>query len=231
MGNWWITKDPSKIPQANWKTFTNEKYGYEVKYPPNWILQEEGETVQFLEPPAQSSFGRFGISIVDNPQNLTLDQWSNEYNLPLPNTPKTNLAKLVGDLTVHGNPAKKFTVFQFDSQRVEIFTMKDGVLILVSFDDYYPNDPNFNEHQKTYNQILSTFKFLEPQEKEVSWEAAVEILKNCEVKIVSQTHSLDVYLSLKDGSSIHTKEPRIDLIGEEIIKLREKCGEILYATE
>jgi uncharacterized membrane protein YwzB len=80
-------------------------------------------------------------------------------------------------------------------------------------------------------QILSTFKFLEPQEKEVSWEAAVEILKNCEVKIASQTHSLDVYLSLKDGSSIHTKEPRIDLIGEEIIKLREKCGEILYATE
>ena len=70
-----------------------------------------------------------------------------------------------------------------------------------------------------------------PYPEEVDWETAVGILISGEVEMVMQAHSLDVTLTMKDGSNIHTVEPQIDAIFAEIDKCGEPCSQIILATE
>jgi len=70
-----------------------------------------------------------------------------------------------------------------------------------------------------------------PYPSEVDWETAVEILNTGEVEMVAQLHSLDVILTLKDGTEIHTVEPTIDAIFQEVEKCGQPCSQILLATE
>ena len=70
-----------------------------------------------------------------------------------------------------------------------------------------------------------------PYPSEVNWETAIEILNSGEVEMVAQLHSLDVYLTLKDGSEIHTVEPSIDAIFQEVELCGQPCREIILATE
>lgn len=70
-----------------------------------------------------------------------------------------------------------------------------------------------------------------PYPGEVDWETAVEILNTGEVEMVAQLHSLDVILTLKDGTEIHTVEPTIDAIFQEVEKCGQPCSQILLATE
>ncbi len=70
-----------------------------------------------------------------------------------------------------------------------------------------------------------------PQNREVTWEEAIEILNSGEVVSVYQLHSLEVGLELEDGSMITTVEPRIDDIFHEVEKCGAPCQGIILATE
>ncbi len=70
-----------------------------------------------------------------------------------------------------------------------------------------------------------------PYPGEVDWETAIEILNSGEVEMVAQFHSLEVILTLKDGTEIRTIEPTIDAIFEEVQKCGQPCREVLLATE
>ncbi len=70
-----------------------------------------------------------------------------------------------------------------------------------------------------------------PYPSEVDWATAVQILNTGKVEMVMQAHSLDITLTMKDGSSIHTVEPQIDAIFDEIDKCGKPCGQIALATE
>jgi hypothetical protein len=70
-----------------------------------------------------------------------------------------------------------------------------------------------------------------PAANAIPWADAVDLIEGCEVTGVTQTHALDIYLVLDDGTEVRTKAPEIDLVlgiaGEAI----EKCGTITIATE
>jgi len=66
---------------------------------------------------------------------------------------------------------------------------------------------------------------------EISWEQAVAYIEECEADMVFQTHALDVYVTLKNGSRTHTKEPAIDDVFRVLDRTREACGTIPVATE
>ena len=70
-----------------------------------------------------------------------------------------------------------------------------------------------------------------PYPDKVDWEAAMKILNTGDVEMVAQLHNLDVTLTMKDGSEIHTVEPTIDAIFTEIEKCGEPCSQIMMATE
>jgi len=69
-------------------------------------------------------------------------------------------------------------------------------------------------------------------EDKITWEEAVELIRNCQVTTVFQTHSKNVSITLTDETTKSTTEPELDLVLNEASKASEKCGfEILAATE
>jgi hypothetical protein len=67
--------------------------------------------------------------------------------------------------------------------------------------------------------------------KEVEWSEAIEILSSRQVVQVFQSHSLEVILTLENGSQIKTIEPIIDEIFKEIGICGEPCSEMILITE
>lgn len=88
----------------------------------------------------------------------------------------------------------------------------------------YPSDlTDFSIWRDTYvNSLLNDNTTDDLDENFISWSEALSLLNNDKVELVGQSHSLDVYLSLTDGTNLVTKEPYIDAIVDEI----EKCGEV-----
>lgn len=65
----------------------------------------------------------------------------------------------------------------------------------------------------------------------VSWESARKMLEDCRVRMVMQTHSLDVILSLEGGTEVVTVEPKIDDVFAVTNNIRARCGQMPIATE
>jgi len=81
----------------------------------------------------------------------------------------------------------------------------------------------FNEGELEYDlQIGSVF---------IPWMKAVEIIRQCQVGMLTQAHSLDVYLVLNDGRNLRTVEPQIDELFVVYNSNKDRCGEIPIGTE
>lgn len=57
------------VNAADWKTYKNEKHGYEIKYPRNWNIEFEGDSV-FLDPGV-------GVLMKIVFEKRTVDEWVN----------------------------------------------------------------------------------------------------------------------------------------------------------
>lgn len=66
---------------------------------------------------------------------------------------------------------------------------------------------------------------------ELPWEQAVSQLESCNVAMAVQTHELEVYLTLRDGSRVVAREPMIDEVFRVLDGTRPTCGAIPIATE
>lgn len=64
----------------------------------------------------------------------------------------------------------------------------------------------------------------------IPWIQALNLIRTCEVERVGQTHALDVYLTLKDGTEVRTVEPYIDEVFYAVSEAK-KCPPIPIATE
>ena len=65
----------------------------------------------------------------------------------------------------------------------------------------------------------------------VSWEKAVTLLQECRVSDVGQTHSRDVFLTMKDGRQVRSVEPALDDLLHIVSSLPEGCGPTSMWTE
>lgn len=65
----------------------------------------------------------------------------------------------------------------------------------------------------------------------IPWPKAVSLIENCSVDMVTQTHSLDIYLSLKNGKEVVTVEPTIDEVFKVVTEAQKTCGSYPVATE
>lgn len=63
----------------------------------------------------------------------------------------------------------------------------------------------------------------------ISWEAARKIIEKCLVKMIMQTHSLDITLTLRDGRRVVTISPKIDDVF--LIAQKANCKDVVIATE
>ncbi|MCC2631191.1 MAG: hypothetical protein K0S38_1000 [Candidatus Paceibacter sp.] len=65
----------------------------------------------------------------------------------------------------------------------------------------------------------------------ISWQQAKDFISSCSVKMVMQTHTLDVYLTMKDDTNLRAVEPMIDDVFKVVHAAPKECGNIGLATE
>lgn len=165
----------SAVP-ADWKTYRNDEYGFEFKYPRDFNIeiinnQQNGlkYDVIFIEAPLGDGF--YNNFVITVSKNITLDEWLRKME---PKDPSGgSLVTKKSDITFLAIPTKEWEVFVFDHVSMEIIFEKDNMVYSLSWESEDPNLPNFDYYKKISDQILSTFKFIDIEGKFCGGIAAI----------------------------------------------------------
>lgn len=147
---------------SDWKTYTNTKYGFEIKYPIEAFIYvpepDPLDTLVWIELPGQSASdasSQLRIGIEDNPKSKSakdfcLSRWDSKY--PIIEEGQTR----IGNIVAH--TVRVDTRISGDVSATCI--TKENKILVLDFDiDIIENDPLIKEHTQTLNLIISTFKF------------------------------------------------------------------------
>lgn len=103
---------------------------------------------------------------------------------------------------------------------------------------YYAEDIKriFPEHVQETMSTINRTRLIERNEAKalasiLAWERVVEAVTQCDATSVFQSHSRDVTVERKDGTTLRAVEPRIDDIFDIVLASEDVCGRILMATE
>ncbi len=171
----------SKEPQledetADWKTYRNDEYGFEVKYLKDWYVWEKENPlaagteqgpeyiIHFTNYPYEGGyypedFQGISIEIEDFLKESVKDIY-----LPILEELKKGGAG-VEEINIDTEKGYKKTVEYFQNDVIEFYILKNNNL-------YYFHTHNFSE--EVFNQMLSTFRFIEKEKQ----EEIEEIIKN-----------------------------------------------------
>jgi len=150
-----ITKDET----ANWRVYRNEEYGFEIRYPSEWQHKVDKNYIGFYDPQK--------IKFVA-PNELTIRMFPKENNIPLDKWIQ-ELPEIKSETEIVGKPPSgsfrninNISFYMVDTTNFEggntianAFLEKNGSVIKFSRDLLAANDRGI------FNQILSTFRFLE----------------------------------------------------------------------
>jgi len=149
---------PTSIPQAsntsnqdetaNWKTYTNDKYNYSIKYPSNWSVTRD-ESNQ----PAFRSLIQLNSSGLTTLPNFVIQVSTKSYSQLLTSSMKSfQMTKLISTMrsdTLTGAGNSDYFVNVVFQNSGNVFDIQAN----------FTNPPNQNELQQ-FNQILSTFEII-----------------------------------------------------------------------
>lgn len=151
-------------PTADWQTYINTKYAYQLKYPTDWLVQAMGGTQQVSqiseanfratadETPAESGFK---IAVTPDPKNLSLTDWVTTQNsdngITFSSTTKTN-SSIVSINGLNWEQVDDKSIDYVPTGFVKYGIAQGGNLYYVVI---------YSADIKIVDQILSTFKFTE----------------------------------------------------------------------
>jgi len=206
---WGSPKEEIKVPEArtpgkltkdetaDWKTYMNEKCGYEVKYPENTIaVSEEGERLVMthsilLEHPDPCDFRGgapplqtltdFEVNIEVSGRNLSETVTANESDYLVSNflldnrlriepgfIDEVNIGSLQGYRVTKGvEGCGEYTYYFPLTPKNTLFVKRSFITelkpIIPGYEEYLrlPGVISPDEEERLFNQILSTFRFLE----------------------------------------------------------------------
>lgn len=161
------TVTPTPDPTADWETYINTKYSYQLKYPPSWRINSmagEKDYSQTLsvnlraksdEIPAESGFS---IVVIPNIDNLSLTEWIKQ---------NPDNGRLLPSNTTQTVPSSVVTINGISWEKIDT----DLIGSVPTGDVIYGTPHNGNlysivlylrEDINMVDQILSTFKFTLP---------------------------------------------------------------------
>lgn len=146
-----------KIPEkqnetSDWETYTNDKAKYELKYPPDFEVKEPEytATAEFIDVVKKNFPGWYTIEshwILNPKGEVTAKQLVESLS---------NENKIITNFNINGVPAIKVTADSpLGGKFTEIYIEKYGDVYIIS----YSSDNELG--LKYFNQILSTFRFIE----------------------------------------------------------------------
>jgi len=173
------TMSPVNNDIEGWQTYRNEEYGFEFKYPEDWSVVREDpfQTNERSYSVTLSNVSRFSslsdetlqnesffdVSLLNsdpglkdgkpaNPNMLSAQEWFNQYfssGFPAPLISKK-------EVMVVSYPAMRISLPEVGGERVHIYLLKGKDVYEIQYglfaESFVP----------TYDQILSTFKFINP---------------------------------------------------------------------
>jgi len=168
-----LVATPTPDPTANWKTYTNTKYGYSIKYPEDmFYLEREAklprlQSVEFTKKRGPTMGEIPGIEvIVYEDEGLSLEAWFDKRSTTKPfeanESPTIFYYKVTGkqEISFDGSGSKgiRFVDNQITGAPIPTAIVSAQNLVVSIRGYYFVHDESF---QEIYDLMLSTFKFLE----------------------------------------------------------------------
>ena len=99
------------------------------------------------------------------------------------------------------------------------------LIILITSSFYFIFLKKDKTNSTETNTIITTIT--SPPITEISWQEAIDLIQNCQIKTVFQKHNLIVTLTDKNNQIFKTIEPNIDDIFDQTNHLRSDCNDII----
>ena len=146
----------SSADTANWKTYTNSKYGFTLKYPQNLSVKETSNIIIFNAVGNKDNETVFALIVYENPNNLSLKDYETK------NTGESGMGPSVYYSSSQLVTLENGTKVYYQKEEISCFS-KCGSYIWINKDKIYKFLGSVNsgikDQKQIMDQILSTFKF------------------------------------------------------------------------
>jgi hypothetical protein len=188
----------------DWKKYTNAEYGFEVKYPQNWEMQNSEKSVSFFNPVDwskkynQANYPIY-ISIYDNPDRINVQEWYEKkvsdglFTEIIENIMIDNIVAL--KILNRGGMDNNFAVYV--GNNISIFSI---------------NTRQDSKYIDIFEKIISTFKFI---------DNTIDKTKPSVSSIIPDSGSLGTSVELKGYNLLSNR-------GEQNIVIENSNGDKAY---